>query len=57
MGTGNIEKQDFDFGEQGKNADFSGEQWNRYPHPTHPPGRSSFLKPHHFEASVVRNSS
>ena len=30
-GTRNIEKQDFDFGEQGKISIFSGEQRNRYP--------------------------
>ena len=32
-GAGNIENQDFDFGEQGKCRLISGEQGNRYPHP------------------------
>ena len=32
-GTGNIENQNFDFGEQEKMSIFSGEQRNRYPPP------------------------
>ena len=35
-GTGNIENQDFDLGEQGKMLIFSGEQGNRYPPPSPP---------------------
>ena len=31
-GTGKIENQDLNFGEQGKMPIFSGEQGNRYPH-------------------------
>ena len=31
-GTGNIENEDFDFGEQGKMPIFSGEQGDMYPH-------------------------
>ena len=33
-GTGNIENQDFDFGEQGKMPIFSRDKGNRYPRPT-----------------------
>ena len=53
-GTGNIENQDFDFGEQGKMPIFQGNKGTGTPAPPPPPGRASYtVTPELFAIYIV----